>query len=92
LKSSQVNRLERLYRRRVSPGEVVSLELGRELAEISLEIRRQIGILVSRIGEVAYVIVGDERGLLIPTLEDYPLGRRLLRGVSIVAQHLGSWR
>lgn len=88
MKPSQVNRLERLYRRRVSPGEVVSLELGRELAEISLEIRRQIGILVSRIGEVAYVIVGDERGLLIPTLEDYPLGRRLLRGVRLVHTHL----
>jgi len=88
LKPNQVNRLERLYRRRVKPAEVISLELARELAEISLEIRRQIGIMVSRIGEVAYVIVGDERGLLIPNLEDYPLGKRLLRGVRLVHTHL----
>jgi len=67
---------------------VISLELARELAEISLEIRRQLGVLVSRIGEVAYVVVGDERGLLIPTLEDYPLGKRLLRGVRLVHTHL----
>ena len=88
LKPSQVKRLERLFRRRVKPGEVINLELARELAEISLEIRRQIGILVSRIGEVAYVVVGDERGLLIPTLDEYPLGKRLLRGLRLVHTHL----
>jgi GTPase len=88
LKPNQIKRLERLYRRRVSPKEVTSLELARELADISLEIRRQIGVLVNRIGEVAYVVVGDERGLLIPTLEDYPLGKRLLRGVRLVHTHL----
>ncbi|HJV35886.1 GTPase HflX [Geomonas sp.] len=83
-----MQRLERLYRRRVSPGEVISLEVARELAEISLEIRRQLGILISRIGEIAYVVVGDERALLIPSLDDYPLGRRLVRGVRLVHTHL----
>ena len=88
LKPNQVKRLERIYRRRITPGEVISLELGRELADISLEIRRQIGILVNRIGEVAYVVVGDERGLLIPALDDYPLGKKLLRGLRLVHTHL----
>jgi GTP-binding protein HflX len=88
LKPNQVKKLERLYRRSISLEEVVSLELARELAEISLEIRRQIGILVSRIGEVAYVVVGDESGLLIPALADYPLGKRLLRGLRLVHTHL----
>ncbi|QWV95655.1 GTPase HflX [Geomonas oryzisoli] len=88
MKSSQVKRLERLYRRRVKPGEVVSLELAREMADISLEIRRQLGILVSRIGEIAYVVVGDERGIMIPALDEYPLGKRLLRGVRLVHTHL----
>ena len=67
---------------------MISLELARELAEISLEIRRQLGILVNRIGEVAYVVVGDERGLLIPALTDYPMGKRLLRGLRLVHTHL----
>ncbi|MBU5636920.1 GTPase HflX [Geomonas sp. Red69] len=88
MKPSQVKRLERLHRRRVKPGEVVSLELARELADISLEIRRQLGVLVSRIGEIAYVVVGDERGIMIPPLEEYPLGKRLLRGVRLVHTHL----
>lgn len=72
----------------MKPGEVISLELAREMADISLEIRRQLGILVSRIGEIAYVVVGDERALMIPALEDYPLGRRLLRGIRLVHTHL----
>jgi GTPase len=67
---------------------VVSLELARELADISLEIRRQLGVLVNRIGEIAYVVVGDERGLLIPALADYPMGKRLLRGLRLVHTHL----
>ncbi|GFO55843.1 GTPase HflX [Geomonas sp. Red276] len=83
-----MKRLERLYRRRVSPGEVISLELARELAEISLEIRRQIGVLISRIGEIAYLVVGDERAILIPSLDEYPLGRRLVRGLRLVHTHL----
>jgi GTP-binding protein HflX len=83
-----VKSLERLYRRRISPGEVVSLELARELAGLSLEIRRQLGILVNRIGEVVYVVVGTEGGLLVPVLSDYPLGKRLLRGLRLVHTHL----
>ena len=35
LKPSQVKALERLYRRRVPPAEVVHLELARELATLS---------------------------------------------------------
>jgi GTP-binding protein HflX len=88
LKPSQVKALERLYRRRVPAAEAVHLELARELAALSREIGRQVGILVNRIGELEYVIVGDERGLLIPELPDYPLGRRQLRGLRLVHTHL----
>ncbi len=66
----------------------MTLDLAREMAELSWEIRRQIGILVNRFGEVEYVIVGDERSLLIPDLTDYPLGKRLLRGLRLVHTHM----
>ena len=56
--------------------------------ELSHDIRRQIGILVNRTGMVEYVIVGDERGLVIPELHDYPLGRRHLRGLRLIHTHL----
>ncbi len=34
------------------------------------------------------VVVGDEKEIVIPVLEDYPLGRRRLRGVRCVHTHL----
>ena len=88
LKPSQVAALERLYRRRVPPDELLTAELATRMVDLSREIRRQIGILVNRHGVVEYVIIGDERGLFIPDLSDYPLGRRLLRGLRFIHTHL----
>ncbi|MFZ3208278.1 MAG: GTPase HflX [Geobacteraceae bacterium] len=88
MKPSQIKGLERLYRRRISSGEVITLELARELADLSLEMRRQVGILVNRLGDIEYVIIGNERGILIPEISDYPLGRRMLRGLRLIHTHL----
>lgn len=88
MKQSQIQSLERLYRRRVPPAEFCSQELASRLVEISNDIRRQVGILVSRYGLVEYVVVGDEKGLVIPDLRDYPLGKRTLRGLRLIHTHL----
>ncbi len=37
---------------------------------------------------VEYVVVGDEKGLVIPDLRDYPLGKRTLRGLRLIHTHL----
>jgi GTP-binding protein HflX len=80
--------LERLYRRRIPPAEFCSHELASRLVELSADIRRQIGILINRTGMVEYVLVGDEKGLVIPDLSDYPLGKRPLRGLRLIHTHL----
>lgn len=68
--------------------EFCSNELATRLVEISSDLRRQVGILVNRAGNVEYVIVGDERGLVIPELRDYPLGKRVMRGLRLIHTHL----
>ncbi|MDD2736026.1 MAG: GTPase HflX [Desulfuromonadaceae bacterium] len=88
LKSSQIQSLERLYRRRIPVAEFCSHELASRLVELSSELRRQIAILVNRAGNVEYVIVGDERGVVIPELRDYPLGKRVMRGLRFIHTHL----
>ena len=35
-----------------------------------------------------YVIVGDEKGVVIPELRDYPLGKRVMRGLRLIHTHL----
>ncbi|HEU0265005.1 MAG TPA: GTPase HflX [Geobacterales bacterium] len=88
LKPSQHKALERLYRRRLTPDEAITLDLAALLEELSRDIRRQIGLLVNRLGVVEYVLVGDERGIMIPDLADYPLGRKRLRGLRLIHTHL----
>lgn len=88
LKASQINAIERIYQRRVPTNQVITPELGRYLTELSRELRKQLGVIINRRGAVVAVIVGDEREIVIPVLSDYPLGRKLLRGVRCVHTHL----
>jgi len=88
LKPSHLSALERLYRRRVPPADLVTPELASRMAELSVETGRQIGVLINRIGLVEYVVVGDERQLFIPELTDYPLGKKRLRGLRLCHTHL----
>ena len=88
LKPSQLKRLENLYKRRVSPHAIVSPELARDMAKLSHEIQRQVGLLINRKGRIIHIIVGDHQAILIPSLEDYRINPGRLRGVRCVHTHL----
>jgi GTP-binding protein HflX len=87
LKASYLNALERIYRRKLHR-EFISPELARFLTSISHDINRQVGILASRAGNITHVIVGDARGVFIPALDSYPLGKKALRGLRLLHTHL----
>jgi len=72
----------------VRPGLLVTPELARYMTELSREIGRQIGVIIDRKGAIVAAIVGDEREIVIPALPDFPLGRRMLRGLRCVHTHL----
>jgi len=88
LKASEVRNLSHLYRRRVSPRQIVSPELARNLCEISFAIARQVGVLVNRSGAVTHVIVGDSRALEIPELGRARAGSRRFRGLRLLHTHI----
>ncbi|MGW8313544.1 MAG: GTPase HflX [Desulfuromonadales bacterium] len=88
LKPSQVKALERIYQRRLPPGEAISVDLARYLTEQSRELRRQIGLIIDRSGAVKYVILGDDREIVIPDLSGFGLGRSGLRGLRCIHTHL----
>ncbi len=88
LKPSQLKALERIYQRRLPPGEAITVELARYLTEQSRELRRQIGLIIDRGGEVKYVILGDDREIVIPDLSGFGLGRSGLRGLRCIHTHL----
>ena len=80
--------MEHLYRRRIPPEKVVTLEVARECADLTFETRRQIGLLMNRQGQIESVIIGDGQELVIPELSRTRSGLRLLRGVRLVHTHL----
>jgi len=88
LKPVQLKRLEQFYRRRVPPDAIVTQEMARQLTELSRELNRQLGVLLSRKGEVAFVIVGTHRGILIPGLEGFRSSSTRFKGLRLVHTHL----
>jgi GTPase len=90
LKASQIRRLENLYRRRFPPQFLITLELARDISRLSHEIRRQIGLLINRVGKIAYVIVGNHHGIVIPDTSDYRVAPGRLKGLRCIHTHLNN--
>jgi GTP-binding protein HflX len=88
LKANHVRRLEKLYRRRIPPENVLTRELIREISDLSNEIRRQVGLLIDRSGRIHRVIVGDHRGIVIPDLSEFRVAPGRLRGLRCIHTHL----
>ena len=88
LKASQLHALERIYRRRVGPTEVVSPELAGTLAELSAELHRQVGVFIDRRGAVTHVFVGDASKIVLPDVGRLRGAAGRFRGLRLVHTHL----
>jgi GTP-binding protein HflX len=88
LKSSELKKLEKLYRRKVPPISIITHELAKEISQISAEINRQVGILINRKGEIDYVIVGTFNRIEIPELKGYRDHIARLKGLRCIHTHL----
>lgn len=80
--------LERTYRRRIDPSQVVSTELASHICAISHELGRQIGVLARRDGSIRNVIVGDATRIEIPEIGRLRGGLGRLRGLRLIHTHL----
>ncbi len=88
LAPKQRHDLERLYRRRLDPERLVTLELARELFDRATEVGRKIALLVSRDGEVLQVIVGTRERVYLPDMGRYRVGQGRLRRVRLIFSDL----
>ncbi|HUS28913.1 MAG TPA: GTPase HflX [Kofleriaceae bacterium] len=88
LKASEIKALERLYRRRVAPTDVVSPELATQLATLTAELHRQVGVLIDRRGAIEHVMVGDASKIFLPDFGRIRGGSGRFRGLRLVHTHL----
>src|SRR5215510_8565190 len=88
LKASEIKTLERLYRRRVAPAEVVSGDLAAQLAAQTAELHRQVGVLIDRRGAIQHVFIGDASKIVLPDVGRMRGGQGRFRGLRLVHTHL----
>lgn len=70
------------------PENIISNELARELSFLSGTLNRQIGLLINRRGEISLVILGDARGILIPSLDSFRAASTRFKGLRLIHTHL----
>jgi GTP-binding protein HflX len=88
LKPNQLRRIEKLATRRVHPEQIISTELARQMAEISHETGRQIGVLINRKGQVEFVMVGDAKKIELPDFGRIRTSQGRFRGLRCIHTHL----
>lgn len=88
LKPSIIRSLEKLYRRRVPPQSIITPELSQELAYLSHQINRQVGVLINRKGDIDFVVVGTYNRIEIPELHGYRDHQARLKGLRFIHTHL----
>ncbi|HMB52340.1 MAG TPA: GTPase HflX [Thermoanaerobaculia bacterium] len=67
---------------------MVSLELARHLAAVSADLGRQVGVLITREGEIRNVVVGNAHQIEIPDVGRLRGGVGRFRGLRLVHTHL----
>ncbi len=67
---------------------MVSPELARHLAEVSRQIGRQVGVLLTREGAIRHLVVGDAQRLMLPDIGRLRGGAGRFRGLRLVHTHL----
>ncbi|MBI3358166.1 MAG: GTPase HflX [Nitrospirae bacterium] len=77
-----------MSRRKIKPGEILPYDVACLISALSSEIGRQIGLLISREGEIYAILMGDDHEVLITDLSQFRPIKRGLRGIRLVHTHL----
>jgi GTP-binding protein HflX len=84
LKKTDIQLLERLYRRRIPREQAITIDLANELAALSGRLNRRLGLYIDRAGHVRQVILGSHHHLEVPEPGPVRAGDGRLRGIRLV--------
>ncbi len=87
IQSKYLKILERLSSRKSRSDNVISLDIARIMCSYSLATGRQVAILLSRKGDIEYIISGTSDEIVIPALSRFNLVAGRLRGLRLVHTH-----
>lgn len=87
LKKSLILKLEKIYRKKVSPEQIITPELAEFISELSYEINREIAVIINRRGQVISVNIGDVDSLKLEKFKNVREGRARLCGLRCIHTH-----
>ncbi|MDD3013906.1 MAG: GTPase HflX [Candidatus Gastranaerophilales bacterium] len=87
LKKNQISKLEKIYRKKVPTNQIINIELAEAISEISLEINKEIAIIINRRGQIINVTVGDAQMVQLPKFKNVREGRARLCGLRCIHTH-----
>jgi len=88
LDKEREDKLQNIIKRGVSAQSFLPFSLINTVSKISRDIYKQIGLIIDRKGNIQYIVIGNEREILWPTLYQFHLNRSNLRGVMAIHTHL----
>ncbi len=88
LSRERLKKLEKLYRKRIPPKLIISPELSKKIMDMSLSVKRQIGLIVDRSGHIEYVVLGDRKSIELPDLTRRRISPQRLLGLRYIHTHL----
>lgn len=88
LKKNQIKALEKMGKKKAPRDMIIHPDMARSLCQISREVKRQIGLLIHRSGQIEMIIVGTHNAIMIPSLAHLRGGGGRLKGVRLVHTHL----
>jgi GTP-binding protein HflX len=90
LAAAERRAIAKLFQRRIDREEIVSLDLARELFQLSQSLRRKMGILIDRQGNVVEVVLGTKEVIYLPDLGRYRMGAGRLRNLRLIFTDLSA--
>ena len=88
IKISALKEIENLYKEKIHVDEIVSVDIAKQISKLSALIKRQIGLLIDRNGNIEFIIIGTNQQIMIPDLSGYRGSKGRLRGLRCVHTHL----
>jgi len=87
LKKNQISKLEKIYRKKVPANQIINIELAEAISEISLEINKEVAIIINRRGQIINVTIGDAQMVQLPKFKNVREGRARLCGLRCIHTH-----
>ena len=88
MKTNELRKLRKLYKRELDGFDAVTPEYARAMTDVSEQLNRVVAVLADRKGKIEHVMVGDDRRVYLPDIGRQRGGQSRFRGIRLIRTYL----